>query len=78
VEQQGTIYMITGGAGGNLETAGPFRPFFQNNVKHGHHYCMVAVNGGTMEIKAFDLEGRLFDTVTLKKSAAKVPQPAQP
>lgn len=78
VEQRGTIYMITGGAGGNLETAGPFRPFFQNNVKHGHHYCMVAVNGGTMEIKAFDLEGRLFDTVTLKKSAANAPQPAQP
>jgi predicted phosphodiesterase len=71
VEQQGTVYMITGGAGGNLETAGPFRPFFQNNVKRGHHYCMVMVNGRTMEIKAFDLEGRLFDTVTLKKAAGK-------
>lgn len=68
VEQKGTVYMITGGAGGGLETAGPFRPFFQNNVKHGHHYCMVMVNGRTMEIKAFDLEGRLFDTVTLKKA----------
>lgn len=67
VEKNGTIYMITGGAGGGLENAGPFRPFFQNNVKHGHHYCMVMVNGGTMEIKAFDLEGRLFDTVALRK-----------
>ncbi len=68
VEQKGTVYMITGGAGGGLETAGPFRPHFQNNVKHGHHYCMVMVNGHIMEIKAFDLEGQLFDTVTLKKS----------
>lgn len=69
VEKNGTLYMITGGAGGGLETAGPFRPFFQNNVKHGHHYCMVMVNGRTMEIKAFDLEGRLFDTLTLLKPA---------
>ncbi|MDA1230692.1 MAG: metallophosphoesterase, partial [Planctomycetota bacterium] len=60
VERNGTVYMVTGGAGGGLETAGPFRPYFQNNVKHGHHYCMVMVNGGTLEIKAFDLDERLF------------------
>jgi hypothetical protein len=72
VEREGTIYMVTGGAGGNLETAGPFRPFFQNNVKHGHHYCLVAVNGGTLELKAFDLDGRLFDTVMLRKPATGV------
>jgi len=66
-ERDGTIYMITGGAGGGLETAGPFRPNFTNNVKRGHHYCMVFINGRTLEMRAFDLEGRLFDTVTLKK-----------
>jgi hypothetical protein len=59
--------MITGGDGGGLETTGPFRPYFTNNVKHGHHYCLMAVNGGTIEIKAFDLEGRLYETVALKK-----------
>lgn len=67
VEQNGTIYMITGGAGGSLESAGPFRPFFTNTVRRGHHYCMVMVNGGTLELKAYDLEGRLFDMVTLRK-----------
>lgn len=67
VEREGTIYMVTGGAGGGLETAGPFRPFFQNNVKRGHHYCMVMVNGRTLELKSFDMEGRLFDTVTIRK-----------
>jgi predicted phosphodiesterase len=71
VETDGTIYMITGGAGGGLETAGPFRPFFTNNVKHGHHYCMVFVNGGTFELRSFDLEGRLFDTVTLSKTVTQ-------
>jgi acid phosphatase type 7 len=68
VENKGTIYMITGGGGGGLETPGPTRPFFQNNVRRGHHYCMVAINGRTLEFKAFDLEGRLFDTMTVKKT----------
>ena len=66
-EGQGVQYMITGGGGGSLETAGPFKPGFQNNVRHGHHYCMVAINGGTLEFKAFDLEDRLFDYFKLSK-----------
>jgi acid phosphatase type 7 len=67
VEKQGTTYMITGGGGGHLEQAGPIRPPFQNNVRHGHHFVYVAINGKTLELKSFDLEGRLFDTVTLTK-----------
>ena len=49
------------------ETPGPYRPFFQNNVKRGHHYCMAHVNDGVLEFKAFDLEGRLFDYMKLEK-----------
>ncbi len=64
---EGTVYMVTGGGGGGLELAGPIRPFFQNTVKHGHHFCYVAVNGKTLEMKAYDLEGRLFDTLTIEK-----------
>lgn len=67
VEQDGTIYMVTGGGGGGLEVAGPIKPYFQNNVKHGHHYCLVAVNGRTLEFKAFDQEGRLFDYLKIDK-----------
>lgn len=67
VQKSGSIYMITGGGGGGLETAGPFKPAFQNNVRRGHHYCMVSVNGKQLEIKAFDLENRLFDYVKIEK-----------
>jgi hypothetical protein len=67
VEQDGTIYLVTGGGGGGLEVAGPIKPYFQNNVKHGHHYCLVAVNGRTLEFKAFDQEGRLFDYLKIDK-----------
>jgi predicted phosphodiesterase len=67
VEDRGTIYVVTGGGGGGLEVAGPIKPFFQNNVKHGHHYCLAAVNGRTLEFKAFDMEGRLFDFLKIDK-----------
>jgi predicted phosphodiesterase len=70
VEQDGTIYLVTGGGGGGLEVAGPIKPYFQNNVKHGHHYCLVAVNGRTLEFKAFDQEGRLFDYLKIDKRRA--------
>ncbi len=66
-EKDGTVYMVTGGGGGGLEQAGPIRPWFQNNVLRGHHFVFVAVNGRTLELKSYDLEGRLFDTVTLRK-----------
>ena len=63
----GPIYMITGGGGGSLETPGPFKPFFQNNVRRGHHYCMISVNGKRLEFKAFDLKNQLFDTFQVEK-----------
>lgn len=63
----GTVYMITGGGGGGLETPGPIRPFFQNTVRRGHHFCFVTVNGKTLEMKAFDLEGQLFDVLKIEK-----------
>ncbi len=67
LSKNGTTYMITGGGGGHLEQAGPIRPMFQNNVRRGHHFVFVAVNGTTLELKSFDLEGRLFDTLTIEK-----------
>ena len=67
-EGDGPMYMITGGGGGSLETAGPFKPGFQNNVRHGHHYCLVSINRGTLEFKAFDIDGRMFDCFKRTKS----------
>ena len=67
VNQNGTIYMITGGGGGGLETPGPFRPFFQNNVRRGHHYVIVAINGTDLELKAFSLEDQMIDRLRIFK-----------
>lgn len=67
VEKDGTLYMVTGGGGGPLERSGPFRPGFQRYVKQGHHFCYVVVNGGTLEIQSFDIDGRLFDSTRIVK-----------
>ncbi len=67
VEEGAPFYMITGGGGGGLETPAPTRPFFQNNVRRGHHYVMVHINGGTLELKSYTLNDRLFDHLKIKK-----------
>ncbi len=68
VQEGGTVYLITGGGGGHLEEAGPFRSAFTAKVLgKTHHYCYVMVNGGTLRMDAYDIDGRLFDTLELKK-----------
>ena len=67
VDSGAPVYMITGGGGGPLETAGPVRPFFMNTVRRGHHYAMVRINGATLEFQAYDLENRLFDQMVIEK-----------
>lgn len=69
VTENGTVYMITGGAGGHLETFGPYRPAFQHRVRRGHHFSYVTCFGDTLDIKAFDDAGQLFDHAVLSKSS---------
>ncbi|MFN7732890.1 MAG: LamG-like jellyroll fold domain-containing protein [Pirellula sp.] len=66
-QDRGVVYMITGGGGGGLEQAGPIRPPFQNHVRRGHHFVYVAIHGKVLELKSYDLEGRLFDVAVLDK-----------
>ena len=67
-DEGGTLYMVTGGGGGGLENPGPFRTAFSNVVHRDHHYSMVHVNGKTIEVRVYDIEGRLFDTFTIQQT----------
>jgi hypothetical protein len=68
VKKNGTTYLITGGAGGGLESFGPYRPPFQRHIKTGHHFTYVTAFGGQLDMKAYDIEGRLFDHFTFEKT----------
>lgn len=66
-EDRGVIYLTTGGGGGGLESAAPSRNWFTQRVYRGHHITSVMINGKHLVLQAFDLEGRLFDTMEIRK-----------
>lgn len=66
-QKNGVRYIVSGGGGGGLEQAGPQRAWFTLHVQRGHHYCFAAVQDRTIQFKAYDLEGRLFDTFEVTK-----------
>jgi 3',5'-cyclic AMP phosphodiesterase CpdA len=66
-QKNGVRYIVSGGGGGGLEQAGPQRSWFTIHVQRGHHYCYATVHERTIQFKAYDLEGRLFDTFELTK-----------
>lgn len=66
-EERGVRYIVAGGGGGGLESAGPSRAWFTQRVYRGHHLCQIMIHGKTLQFQAFDLEGRLFDTMDIRK-----------
>jgi len=70
-EANGVTYITSGGGGGGLEAATPSRTWFQKRFYAGHHICYVTIHDRTLQLQAFDLEGRLFDQLDLTKHAAK-------
>lgn len=66
-QDNGVIYVTSGGGGGGLESAAPSRTWFQHRTYRGHHVTYVTIHGKSLHLQAFDLEGRLFDTMELKK-----------
>lgn len=66
-QDRGVIYLTSGGGGGGLESAAPSRTWFAKRTYRGHHITYIMIHDKTLQLQAFDLEGRLFDTMELRK-----------
>lgn len=65
--KKGVRYITSGGGGGGLEQAAPQRSWFSLHFKRAHHYCYATVHDQTIQFKAYNLDGLLFDTFELTK-----------
>jgi predicted phosphodiesterase len=66
-QEKGIRYITSGGAGGGLEKAAPQRTWFSLHFNPAHHFCYVTIHGKTIQFKAYDIEGRLFDVFEMTK-----------
>jgi hypothetical protein len=66
-QENGVVYIKSGGGGGNLEDFTPTPSWFSNKVQRGNHFCKVNIFDGTFSFKMYDTEGRLKDFMELKK-----------
>ncbi len=66
--KQGVRYITSGGGGGGLEEAAPQRTWFNLHFQRAFHYCYAAIHDRTIVFKAYDIDGRLFDTFELAKA----------
>ena len=67
VPNGGVVYLVAGGAGGNLEDFAPTHSWFSTKLYRGHHYCRLDIHGGKLYFKMYDLNGALKDYMELNK-----------
>lgn len=65
--EKGVRYITSGGGGGGLEKAAPQRTWFSLHFNPAHHFCYVTIHHKTIQFKAYDVEGRLFDVFEMTK-----------
>jgi hypothetical protein len=65
--QQGTVHLLAGGGGGNLEDFGPTPAWFSAKTYRGHHYLMCEAKGDQLTFQMYDLDGRLRDQWNMSK-----------
>ena len=66
-EDGGVVYVTAAGGGGPLEDFDPTNTWFGHKKARFHHLVYVAIHGDNLEFQAIDENGRLFDTMVLKK-----------
>lgn len=66
-QENGVIYIQTGGGGAELENFAPTRSWFTAKVFRGWQFCSVAIHGKTLRMMAYDIDGKMYDYLDLAK-----------
>ena len=64
--KDGVLYLLCGGGGGNLEDFGPTPASFSSKVHRGHHYCLIHIEDGNLDLRMYDLSGAMLDRIELR------------
>ena len=67
--ENGTIHLLAGGGGGNLEDFSPTPAFFSAKTHRGHHYLLMEMHGDSLTMRMHDLNGAIRDSFSIQKSA---------
>ncbi len=60
----GVHHVTAGGGGAPLHTPNPTFPFVVATAK-AHHFCTIAIDGGTLVLTAYGKAGQVLDTFTV-------------
>jgi len=66
-QKRGVTYIQTGGGGAELENFAPTRSWFTAKVLSNWQYCLVTIHNGTLRMMAYDIDGRMYDYLEMKK-----------
>ncbi len=66
-ERRGVIYIQTGGGGAELEDFAPTRSWFTAKLLRNWQYCLVMLHARNLVMMAYDIDGRLYDYLHLRK-----------
>ncbi len=66
-QDKGVVYIQAGGGGAELEYFAPSRSWFTAKVLRNWQYCLVTIHDGTFSMMAYDIDGKMYDFLELKK-----------
>lgn len=69
--EAGTIHLLAGGGGGNLEDFAPTPAFFSAKTYPDHHYVTMEIVGDKLNMRMMGIDGALRDWLVLDKSTRK-------
>jgi len=67
-KESGIIYITSGGGGAELKVfAGIDRPLYIAKREAVHHYCIVDISYGKLQMNVYRIDGSLLDSLTISK-----------